>query len=91
MALQKTFEQPTGVSPNYIKVMEVNIAGGIARAQVVLFLNAAARAADKNPISLLVYSFPMTLTDLDAEDNNPFKLTYEYLKTLPEYDGATDV
>jgi len=36
----------------------------------------------------LTYVYYTTRYDMDGE--NPFKQAYEYLKTLPEFEGATD-
>jgi len=92
MALQKSFEQANGVVANYSKVTEVTlISNETARAQVAVYLNAAARTDNKHPVVYQLYFCPMTLDDLDEEGNNPIKLVYEYLKTLDVYSGSTDV
>ncbi|MDR6581619.1 MULTISPECIES: hypothetical protein [Pseudomonas] len=36
----------------------------------------------------LTYVYHTTRYDMDGE--NPFKQAYEYLKSLPEFEGATD-
>lgn len=95
MALQKSIEyKGTGIMIEYHKAVNPKIdaltKGGSVR--VDIYKDAAARIANKNPVSNKQYIIPdntfssLNLANMDARD-----LAYIYLKTLPEYQGAVDV
>jgi len=76
---QKFVETPEG----NVAVRTLNIGG---------FIDAAARAANKNPVSNKSYVIPAnTFSTLDLETQDARDLVYTYLKTLPGYNGAVDV
>ena len=95
MALQKSIEyKNTGINVEYHKAVNPNIdaitKGGNVR--VDIYKDAAARAANKNPVSNKSYVIPAnTFSTLDLETQDARDLVYTYLKTLPEYNGAVDV
>ena len=95
MALQKDFEQATGVIATYIRVedsVKINTADESGKARVLFYLSQAARNANKKELTNKAYTIPpgifssLNLATQDARD-----LVYNYLKTLPEYAGAIDV
>ena len=95
MALQKNFEQNTGVIANYIKVddsVKINASNESGVAKVLFYLNAAARAANKVPVTNKSYNIPAgTFSTLNLASQDARDLVYTYLKTLPEFTGALDV
>ncbi len=100
MALEKSFELPTGVSGNYWKITQATFdyLTSTLECIVKLYKDAAARAAGKEPLSQSQYVWtgadfagwfdPVTL---NTANYNPQERAYEKLKTLPEFSGATDV
>lgn len=95
MALQKSIEyKGTGINIEYHKVVNPKIdaltKGGSGR--VDIYKDAAARLANKNPVSNKQYTIPAnTFSTLDLETQDARDLIYIYLKTLPEFSGAVDV
>ena len=97
MALQKSIElNGTGIMIEYHKVcpativIDPNTKGG--RAKVNIYKDAAARTANKNPVTNKMYSIPAnTFSTLNLSTTDSRSLVYAYLKTLPEYTGAVDV
>lgn len=88
MALSKTitlqaYGQPVDVPNTYIKVTSVSATSDSAVAYVCLF------CADKTTvIENRQYTFSPSVADGSV---NFIKQAYDYLKTLSEYAGATDV
>ena len=94
MALQKDIPQSTGVIPNYTRAMNPNInsTDDSGTVLVKIYLNAAARAANKSEVTNKMYSIPAgTFSSINMATTDPRDLVYTYLKTLAEYLGATDV
>lgn len=88
MALSKTittqvYGQPVVVPNTYIKVTSVSATKDTANACVSTY------TADKSTvISQAQYTFTPSVAEGSA---NFIKQAYEYLKTLPDFAGATDV
>lgn len=95
MALLKSIEyKGTGIMIEYHKVVDPKIdaitKGG--RVRVDIYKDAAARTANKNPVSNKQYTIPAnTFSTLDLETQDARDLIYTYLKTLPEYTGSVDI
>ena len=84
MALSKTIETKFGVvvENTYIRVETITLK---SKSEMI----ATARYyADKDKDSFESQEHSMRY---DLEQSNPIKQAYEYLKTLPEFAGATDV
>jgi hypothetical protein len=95
MALQLSKELDTGVTGDYWRVVLVQLSplGDRSTVIVCLYKDAAARAADKTPLETREYSwnaadYPFAVAALD--EDNPYVIAYEKLKTLPEFVGAVD-
>lgn len=95
MALSKRIALPNGVVTNYHRVVSVNAVTNIQNIiEVASYTSKAKRAAEHAAIdagekadvfistSILSAPYDQSMTVVSA---------YEWLKTLPEYEGATDV
>ncbi len=85
MALKKPLSTPFGINVNdaYHRVASIAMS---RPAKVSFALNAyATGAAHEAPLSAKTYSF-----DYDLHGSNVIAQAYEYLKTLKEFEGATD-
>ncbi len=89
MALQKTIVQNDGVITNYHRILytqsSINSHNSIA---VLSYINEDSRkneSAENRP-----YTAAITY-EKDYEENMTIESAYEYLKTLPEFEGAVDV
>ena len=95
MALQKDFEyKNTGVITSYHKSLDPRIDASDDSGIVIVktYLNAAARAANKNELSNKQYKLPAgTFSALNLVTTDPKDLVYTYLKTLTEFSGSIDV
>jgi hypothetical protein len=97
MALNKSVELSTGVTANYWKILGVIIepTKNLSKALVALYVDQAARAAGKEPIYTQEFQWmgqdnPMSMSAMDEQGNNPVKIAYEKLKTLPVFEGSQD-
>ena len=52
------------------------------------YKNATARNNDEEPMDIRTFNFPL---DISADAEGLLEQAYAYLKTLDEFDGATDV
>jgi len=102
MSLQLSYEAPTGVThaSAYHKITSLshNRTNDRMMIHVTIYKDAAAKAADKAPVGGA--SFRVSDADfdtyyanavLDTVSQNHVERSYVYLKTLDEYDGASDV
>ena len=93
MALQFTQEMSTGTEGNYWKITAVNWHLAGANIKVGLYVDAAARAADKAP--LCIKSFDITedgyFSASDMEDSYLLPYAYARLKEDEFFATATDV
>lgn len=89
MALQKELESETGAvfSEAYYRIDNIKLskAEGLW-ISVNVYINEAAFNNEKEPIQLKNYR-----VGYNPNGGEPLTQAYEYMKTLPEYDGATDV
>lgn len=87
MALQKEIMQKNGVSTNYHRILFVHstINYNISIA-VLSYLNEESRRSDNSE------KFVVSVTyEVPYQENMTVEQAYEYLKTLPEFEGAVDV
>lgn len=95
MALQKTLVLDNGLTAtdayHKITLLEVIARGETctAVARVTSYLNST--KADENGAALLERSFTMTTFNKADSSQSAAAQVYTYLKTLDEFDGATDV
>lgn len=87
MALQKDIIQRNGVLTTYHRIffIQSRINSGVSIA-VLSYLNEESRRSD-NPekfVASVTYEIPY-------QENMTVEQAYEYLKTLPEFEGAEDV
>ena len=88
MALQKKYKLKNGlvVSKAYIKVSTITSTKDSASALVSVYVDKD--HANTEPVHRSIYLFKPDYTD-DAE--NVWKQAYEFLKTIPEFEGAKNV
>ena len=91
MALKKDIRQIDGVTTSYHRILflqqMINHHNSIA---VASYVDAAARDAEK--MNILTQPYKASKTYETAYDESmTIKSAYEYLKTLPEFEGAEDV
>lgn len=90
MALSKRIELGSGIilENGYIRVQGINGNKNILAINLEIFASKELCEDGKEPISHMVFTF------VPSESENALrwdKQAYEYLKTLPEFDGAIDV
>lgn len=83
MALKKTIKLNSGieVKDSYIRVETVTIAEKQTASVVVNYYFDKTKSSVKQTSHLCAYAI---------DGVNPIKQAYDYLKTLPEFDGAQD-
>lgn len=104
MALEKTIQSDSGVSSDYWKINSVKIDYSYSsnvRIDILLdgYLNSQTRNDNYSPTTRKSYTLvnPIDFTVLCGTDgknnisNNPLKVSYDYLKTLDEFQGSIDV
>jgi hypothetical protein len=97
MALQmsRTFNTGITASQAYHKLgtgqLLSDSSGYGMRFEVKVYYNASARTSGKAPIEIMNYFMTINSTSSTQSHYNPVKSMYEYLKSLSEYSGATDV
>ena len=93
--MSRTFDTGVTASQAYHKVgngqLIEDTSGYGMRFEVKVYYNASARSSGKKPMLLLQYFMTINSTSTTQNHYNPIKSMYEYLKTLSEYSGATDV
>jgi len=102
MSLQLSYEASTGVTHasahHKITNLSLRRQSSCALIHVTIFKDAAAMAADKSPVGNAShrvagedYATYYANAVLDTVDQNVVERSYEYLKTLDDYSGASDV
>ncbi len=94
MALSKDISTQYGVNASYWRVIDVrlNVANKFAEVLVGGYLSAEARADNKLPLQTLVFSVSPDGYDASfATNENAIRQSYQHLKTLEQFQGATDV
>ena len=89
MALQKSIIQENGIVTNYHRILflqsTINSHNSIA---VLSYIDQDSRLRESS--GMMSYSSAVTY-EKDYEENMNIEEAYSYLKTLPEFEGATDV
>ena len=88
---QYGFSAPTA----YLKVGSLQVSeisnGWGANFTLKVYFSATAKSSGKAPIITSRHYMTYPATSADQDQYNIVKCAYEYLKTLSEYSGATDV
>ena len=91
MALKKAIRQEDGVTTSYHRILQmiqtVNRQTSIA---VISYVDDTARFDEKNAVIMQPYSKSITYETVYNE-NMTVAAAYEFLKTLPQFEGAEDV
>lgn len=91
MALQKDIRQSDGVTTSYHRILQliqtVNRQNSIA---VISYVDSSARDDEKGSVLLQPYSKCITY-ELPYDASMTIESAYEYLKTLPQFEGAVDI
>lgn len=91
MALFKEVKQDDGVITNYHRILyimtTINKQNSIA---VISYLDSSSREDEKENIVMQPYQRSITY-ETDYDPNMTIETAYEYLKTLPQFNGAEDV
>lgn len=91
MALQKDIAQEDGVTTNYHRVLQliqtVNRQNSIT---VLSYVNSSARDNEKSSVMSQPYCRNITY-EVPYDESMTIVSAYNYLKTLPQFEGAEDV
>lgn len=91
MALYKVVRQEDGVVTSYHRVLymmqTVNRQNSIA---VLSYVDDTSREAEKNNTMTQPYQKSVTY-EVPYDENMSIASAYEYLKTLPQFEGASDI
>lgn len=91
MALKKEIRQDDGVVTNYHRILflqsTVNRQNSIA---VLSYVDEDAREGEKNATIAQPYNVSDTY-ETDYNESMTIKTAYDYLKTLPQFEGAEDI
>lgn len=91
MALYKPVKQSDGVTTNYHRVLFVQITTNRQNSIVVLsYVDDESRSNERTDSFSTPYK-QTTTYETDYNPNMTIETAYEYLKTLPEFEGATDI
>ena len=90
MALKKAIRQADGVTTSYHRIAFIQITTNRQNSIAVFsYVDEDSRHADRT-IDSRPYCQSVTY-ETDYSPNMTVELAYEYLKTLPEFEGATDI
>lgn len=91
MALNKVIRQPDGVTTSYHRILflqlHTNHHNSIA---VVSYVDDSARIDEQNAVLALPYQKSVTY-EIPYDESMTIETAYEYLKTLPQFEGAVDI
>lgn len=90
MALCKPIRQPDGVTTTYHRVAFVQITTNRQNSIVVFSYVDESSRKDDDSLDMSPYCTAVTY-ETTYSPNMSIELAYEYLKTLPEFEGATDI
>lgn len=92
MALRKKITLDNGISLNYHRIASLHVTTNVLNTiEVKSYVNQKQRTKDApSTEDIDVYTRTQFLT-CDYDQNMSVVSAYEYLKTLPEFEGATDV
>ena len=90
MALYKEIRQDDGVTTSYHRIMYITITTNEQNSIVVMsYVDGEARDTEKQSMSVQPYHKAATY-EIPYDPGMTIEDAYEYLKTLPEFEGATD-
>ena len=91
MALYKPIKQDDGVTTNYHRILYCQITTNQQNSiAVISYINNESRNDEKENIIAKPYSKAITY-ETEYDETMTIEKAYEYLKTLPEFEGATDI
>lgn len=92
MALIKSITTEIGISANYWKITQINIlADRMVGVSVACYIDEQNRLDGYKPVLTRDYTIDISCENPQINLDNPiFAELYTYLKTLPDFDGATD-
>ena len=91
MALYKPVKQDDGVITNYHRILYSQITTNKQNSiAVISYIDNEARDNEKENVIAKPYSKAITY-EIDYDENMTIKSAYNYLKTLSEFEGATDI
>ena len=91
MALCKSIRQDDGVTTSYHRVLFLQLYTNRHNSIVVVsYVDDAARDDEKNNILIQPYQKVITY-EMPYDKSMTIETAYEYLKTLPQFEGAIDV
>lgn len=89
MALKKEVRQDNGVVTNYHRILYVM---STINSHVSIAVLSYIDAAGRNMENSVTEPYKVAVTyEKEYEENMTIKDAYEYLKTLPEFEGAEDI
>lgn len=91
MALYKEIRQEDGVTTKYHRILFIQITTNRQNSIAVLsYVDDDSRSAEQTDILTSPYQKSITY-ETDYDENMTIEKAYDYLKTLPEFEGATDI
>ena len=91
MALYKTIKQDDGVTTNYHRILFCQITTNRQNSiAVVSYVDNESRENEKAVAYTQVYQKSITY-ETDYDPSMTMEKAYEYLKTLPQFEGAEDI
>ncbi len=91
MALYKSIRQDDGVTTSYHRILFIqqmtNHHNSIA---VISYVDAESRESEKDSVIAQPYSQCVTY-EIDYDPSMTVETAYNYLKTLPQFEGAEDI
>lgn len=91
MALSKPITQSDGVVTSYHRILFLQTTVNKQNSIVVLsYLSGAAREAEKDNVDSQLYCRSVTY-ETDYAENMTVSAAYDFLKTLPLFEGAEDI
>lgn len=91
MALEKNIKQADGVTTNYHRILFVQITTNRQNSVAVFsYVDNESRESEKGDVTAQPYVKAVTY-ETAYDPNMTIEAAYDYLKTLPEFEGAVDV
>lgn len=91
MALYKEIKQPDGVTTKYHRILFVQITTNRQNSIAVLsYVDDESRSSELTDTDISPYQKSITY-ETDYDPDMTITDAYEFLKTLPEFEGATDI
>lgn len=91
MALYKPIEQLDGVITNYHRILFVShVVNSHNSIAIISYVNIESRSKEQGSLENPPYRQSVTY-EIEYDENMTVEMAYEYLKTLPQFEGAIDV